>query len=69
MNNAEFFAFLRRHLADRYCSRTHTREILKMLDREIWGFSGAEIAVLRVLRLELVESAEENLRPPGTGTI
>jgi hypothetical protein len=40
-----------------------------MLDREIWGFSGAEIAVLRVLRLELVESAEENLRPPGTGTI
>jgi hypothetical protein len=69
MNNAEFFAFLHRHLANRYRSRTHTREILKMLDREIWAFSGAEIAMQRVLRRELVESAEDNSRPPGTGTI
>jgi hypothetical protein len=69
MNNAEYFACLRCHLADRQRSPAHTRELIALLRGQPSGFSPVEVAALRVLLRELEECDQAPGRAPGLGTI
>jgi len=69
MNNVEYFACLRQHLADPLRSPTHTRKLIYFLRGRLPSFSPAEIITARALLLELGECNQRPLRPPGLCTV